>query len=228
MGIAASEVFLTWCQQPYCRLSSHLQIQSHPFRERKNNAIKIRVFLLQANPRPLWPLDTGLLDRALPLRSISTWHLSRITGTLAAVGVVTVNRASQSPVWTQADVSLSFRAQRQAPGVLRRTPENCTPSASAHHFLPDWASSEKAGCGLPGKAALSQPSHTLPFDLFPPDCVTLWAVFFSPLIWHPWKLVLNYRFPAFISLNYNISWEEGFYEMPGKGAEPIKESQAGF
>jgi hypothetical protein len=29
------------------------------------------------------------------------------------------------------------------------------------------------------------------------------------LIWHTWKSVLYYRFPAFISINYKISWEEG-------------------
>lgn len=42
------------------------------------------------------------------------------------------------------------------------------------------------------------------------------------------EVSLYYRFPAFISFNYKISWEEGTEsEMPGKGAEPkpMKESR---
>lgn len=66
MGVAALEVFLTWCQQLQGPLSSHLQTQSHPLGERENNEIKIRVFLLQPNPQALWLFDRGLSERALP------------------------------------------------------------------------------------------------------------------------------------------------------------------
>lgn len=49
--------------------------------------------------------------------------------------------------------------------------------------------------------------------------------FFVSIIWHPWKLVFYYRFPAFISLHYKISWEEESYELPGTGAEAISETR---
>lgn len=42
-----------------------------PFWDRKNNTIKIRVFLEQPDPPALWLFDTGLLDRALPLLHLS-------------------------------------------------------------------------------------------------------------------------------------------------------------
>jgi hypothetical protein len=42
-----------------------------PFWDRKNNTIKIRVFLEQPDSPALWLFDTGLLDKALPLLSLS-------------------------------------------------------------------------------------------------------------------------------------------------------------
>lgn len=83
-----------------------------------------------------------------------------------------------------------------------RTLRTALPSASAHHFLPDWSHSEGQDVHCLGKQPLASPVTRCPRDLFPPDCVTLWlASFFLPsLIWHPWKLALYYRFPAFIYL----------------------------
>lgn len=83
MGIEASEVFLTWCQQPQCRFSSHLQIQSHPFRERWGYSC--------CNPIPRL---SSCLIRGCQIdlggeSPICPWHLSRIMGTLAAAGGVT-------------------------------------------------------------------------------------------------------------------------------------------
>jgi hypothetical protein len=70
MGIAAWRFSLHGVSNSTA-VSSHLQIQFHPFREKKNNAIKIRVFLVQLNPQALQLLDPRLSDRAVPLPGLS-------------------------------------------------------------------------------------------------------------------------------------------------------------
>lgn len=221
MGIAASEVFLTPCQQLHCRFFCHLQTQSHPFRERKNNEIKIRVFLLQPNPQALWLFDTQLSERAPPAlsppRSIWTWHLYRIKGEVSSGGSGNLKLCLLEPcLWIQADVCVPFpysQAHSRSPGMrpypwelhsLRRLH---TTSSSALSLLwrgRMWTSWERSpspaqSCGRP----LISSHQTVLL------CELGFFMFFFFLIWHTWKLVLYYRFPAFISFNYKISWEKG-------------------
>ena len=180
------------------------------------------------------PRFSGYLIRAgeiglPPPRSICTWHLSRITGDVSHGRSNWKPRLLEPRLNTSWCVLYGSQAQRgrgaRGPGA-DTNPENCAPLGLCSPLPPGLVPLRATGCAPPGKAALGQPGHTLPFDLFPPDCVTLWAGFFFSLLNLASMEVSTLLQISCLYLSHLI------IISPGKKKEPLKcqgkESQAGF